>query len=49
MIPAWGAVILTLGLLVVAVAIVTRSRRRFEPVMLDPIEEPERERELASR
>lgn len=49
MIPAWGAVILTLGLLVVAVAIVTRSRRRFEPVMLDPIEEPERERELVSR
>jgi hypothetical protein len=49
MIPAWGAVTLTLGLLVVAVAIVTRSRRRFEPVMLDPIEEPERERELVSR
>ena len=49
LIPAWGAVILTLGLLAVAVAIVTRSRRRFEPVMLDHIEEPERERELASR
>jgi hypothetical protein len=47
--PAWGAVILTLGLLMVAVAIVTRSRRRFGPLMLDPIEEPERERELASR
>jgi hypothetical protein len=28
---------------------VTRSRRRSEPVMLDPIEEPERERELVSR
>jgi hypothetical protein len=49
LIPAWGAVILTLGLLVVAVAIVTRSRRRFGQVMLDPIEEPERERELVSR
>jgi hypothetical protein len=33
----------------VAVAIVTRSRRRFGPLVLDPVEEPERERELASR
>jgi hypothetical protein len=49
LIPAWGAVILTLGLLMVALAIVTRSRRRFGPLMLDPIEEPERERELATR
>ena len=49
LIPGWGAVILTLGLLMVAVAIVTRSRRRFGPLLLDPIEEPERERELASR
>ena len=49
LIPAWGAVILTLGLLMVAVAIVTRSRRRFGPLVLDPVEEPERERELASR
>jgi len=48
-IPAWGAVILTIGLLVVAVAIVTRSRRRFGPVILDPIEDPERERESVSR
>lgn len=49
LIPAWGAVILTLGLLMVAVSIVTRSRRRFGPLVLDPVEEPERERELASR
>jgi len=48
-IPAWGAVILTLGLLVVAVAIGTRSRRRSGPVILDPIEDPERERESVSR
>ena len=41
--------ILTLGLIIVAVAIVTRSRRRFGPLLLDPLEEPERERELASR
>jgi hypothetical protein len=49
LIPAWGAVILTLGLLMVAVAIVTRSRRRFGPLVPDPVQEPERERELASR
>jgi hypothetical protein len=49
LIPAWGAVILALGLLVVAVAIVMRSRRRFGSLLLGPIEEPERERELASR
>jgi hypothetical protein len=49
MIPAWAAVIVAVGLLMVAAAIVIRSRRRSEPVMLDPIPEPERERELAAR
>jgi len=37
LVPAWGAVILAVGLLVLAVAIVIRSRRRSEPVMLHPI------------
>lgn len=49
LIPAWAAVILAVGLLMVSVATAIRPRRRFEPVMLDPIEEPERERAMSSR
>lgn len=49
LIPASGATILGVGLVMLAVAIVIRSRRRSEPIMLDPIPEPERERELAAR
>jgi hypothetical protein len=49
LIPAWAAVILALGLLMVSVATVIRPSRRSEPVTLDPIGEPERAREMSSR
>ena len=47
-IPAWAAVIVAVGLLMLAAAIAVRSRRRSEPLMLHPVPDPEREREVVS-